>query len=159
MALAVLTAMVLSVAQVVQHTARAEQVARRLTLATELAADKLDQIRSLTWSVDASGAAVSDLQTDLTRNPERATGGTGLQPSPAGVLDRDVAGYAEFLDATGRSLGGAAVAPTGSAFVRRWSIVPLAAAPSTALVLQVRVLSQTGGGDVVMTALKTRVAR
>lgn len=158
-ALGLLTVIVLSLAQVERYTARAASAARYLTLATELAADKVDQLRSLTWSVDAAGAAVSDLQTDLTSNPERPAGGTGLQPSPGGALDRDVAGYAEYLDAAGRSLGGAPAAPAGSAFVRRWSIAPLAASPSMALVLQVRVRALNSDGDVVTTALRTRVAR
>ena len=66
----------------------------------------------------------------------------GLRPSPSDALDRNTAGYCDFLDAQGRPLGGGGVTPpVAASFVRRWSVIPLAASPANALLLQVRLLS------------------
>jgi hypothetical protein len=108
---------------------------------------------------------VTDLQGDVTIVPERPTGGVGLQPSPSDALDRNVAGYCDFLGPHGGWLGAGAAPPAGTAFVRRWSIRPLAAAPAQALVIQVRVLDAeaaarggTGPADVTATTVRARWA-
>ncbi|MQA29642.1 MAG: prepilin-type N-terminal cleavage/methylation domain-containing protein [Luteitalea sp.] len=63
----------------------------------------------------------------------RSSKGTTLAPSPAEALEADVNGYSDFFDA-GRA----------ASFVRRWSIDPLPAEPSSLLVLQVVVLGRAG---------------
>ena len=113
-ALAMLTVVVLSVVQVTVYTARAVSVARGLTMGSVLAGDKLEQLRGLAWTYDASGTPIGDVQTDVTVDPERPTGGTGLRRSPSDALSRNVAGYCDFLDAHGRSLGGGTQPPRGS---------------------------------------------
>jgi prepilin-type N-terminal cleavage/methylation domain-containing protein len=140
-ALAILAAAVWSIAQVTVYTARSSELSRRLTLGTELAAEKLNQLRSLAWSIDQSGLPITDEQTDVTVYPERPAGGMGLRPSPSDALDRNTAGYCDFLDAQGRPLGGGVTPPVAASFVRRWSVIPLAASPANALLLQVRLLS------------------
>ena len=163
-ALAVLAVVVLSVAQVTIYTARAVAVARQLTVASLLAAAKLEQLRSLAWAYDVSGSVIADTQTDVTVDPEQSTGGTGLRLSPSDALFRNVAGYCDFLDAGGRSLGGGTEPPRGTAFVRRWTIAPLGASPDS-LVIQVRALDReaadrgaTSASEATLTSLRTRVA-
>jgi prepilin-type N-terminal cleavage/methylation domain-containing protein len=47
---------------------------------------------------------------------------TELTPSPADALVRDVEGYSDFVEGSGRSLGSGPAPPAGSAFLRRWSM-------------------------------------
>jgi prepilin-type N-terminal cleavage/methylation domain-containing protein len=162
-ALAILAVAVWSIAHVSVYTARSSEVARRLTLGAELAADKLNQLRSLAWSIDDSGLPTADLETDLTVYPERPSGGTGLRSSPPDALDRNTPGYCDFLDAHGRSLGGGVAPPGGASFVRRWSVTRLAVSPTNALLLQVRLLSpdasRRGVPEAVTVTLTTVRAR
>src|SRR5262249_3467544 len=134
-----------------------------LTLGALFAAEKLEQLRSLSWAYDASGLAISDTQTDVTVEPEQSSGGTGLRPSPSDALVRNVAGYCDFLDLRGRSLGGRDQPPRGTAFVRRWTIAPLGEWPD-GLVIQARTIDRatadrggTSASDVTLTTLRTRV--
>jgi prepilin-type N-terminal cleavage/methylation domain-containing protein len=111
--------------------------ARVQTSAVILAGQKIEQLRALTWTIDASGAAVSDGTSDLSRDPA-ATGGAGLGTSPADSLDANVAGYVDFLNASGEWVGTGASAPPLARYIRRWRVKPLAG-DSDALVLQVLV--------------------
>lgn len=163
-ALAILTTSVLGLMQVFTGTARATALARRMTVSSSLAAQKLDQLRGLAWAYDAAGVPVSDTQTDTTVAPEIASGGRGLAASPAAALQANTDGYCDFLDAQGRSLGGGTTPPPDTAYVRRWSIVPLADDPTDSFVLQVRLLSRdaaTAGADdpgsATLTTIRTRV--
>ena len=93
------------------------------SMATMLAAAKLEQLRGLTFGVEDAGAAgllrVTDTVTDLTR-PGLSAGGAGLSPSPPGTLLRDVDGFVDYADAAGR-WGGSALAPgSAAAYARRW---------------------------------------
>ena len=69
----------------------------------------------------------------------------GLTPSPSGTLDFNVDGYCEFVDSTGRALGGGPAVPAGSAYVRRWSIDPVPGSPSQTSIVQVLVLDLRRG--------------
>jgi prepilin-type N-terminal cleavage/methylation domain-containing protein len=64
----------------------------------------------------------------------------GLAPSPAGTLASDIAGYCDFVDRAGRSLGAGPAPPVDSAYARRWSIEPLPASPAHTSILQVLVI-------------------
>ncbi|MGE3508506.1 MAG: prepilin-type N-terminal cleavage/methylation domain-containing protein [Vicinamibacterales bacterium] len=163
-ALALLAGGALGLLQLFSYSGRATVQARRITTASALAAQKLDQLRSLTWGYDASGLPVGDGQTDTAARPERASGGQGLSLSPANTLDANTSGYCDFLDATGQLLGGGTTAPPEAAYVRRWAVRPLTADPADSLVIQVKLLSpgaaDRAGGDpaaVTLTALRTRV--
>jgi prepilin-type N-terminal cleavage/methylation domain-containing protein len=116
----ILTVAVTSLAQVIAVATRANATARMSALAALLAAQKLEQLRTLMWSFDAAGASTGEIVA-------------------GGALDRDVYGYVDRLDAGGRTVLDASTA----AFVRRWSIAPLPAHPDT-LVLQVLVSSAAG---------------
>jgi prepilin-type N-terminal cleavage/methylation domain-containing protein len=64
---------------------------------------------------------------------------TELIPSPEAALLESTDGYVDYLDTSGRSLGGGASLPDGTEYIRRWSIDPLPDDPDRALVLQVLV--------------------
>jgi prepilin-type N-terminal cleavage/methylation domain-containing protein len=133
-------------AQVSAIATRANTTARTTSITTLLAVQKMEQLRALTWGFDASGNPSSDTTTDIAIVPPRPNEGVGLSPSPGGTLEQNTPGYCDFVDATGRSLGGDGAAAAGAIFARRWSIEPLPAVPDT-LVLQV-----------VVTRLRTSVA-
>jgi prepilin-type N-terminal cleavage/methylation domain-containing protein len=123
---AILTTGILSVAQLSLFAIRANRLARSATFATMLASEKMEQLRAMTWSFDAAETP--------------GTAPTALAVSPSGTLTENVAGYCDFLDANGRSLGGGSTPPAAAAFVRRWSIDPLPLASSDGLVIQVAVV-------------------
>jgi type II secretory pathway pseudopilin PulG len=172
-AMGLLTAMAIGLAQVFAMSARATMTARTLTSTTAMAGQKMEQLRALTWSfaVDGSNLPVSDRTSNLSVTPAAATG-RGLAPSPANALTENVPGFCDFLDASGSWVGTGTVAPSAAVYVRRWAIVPLPADPANTLVLQVlatpvvddRMRATTTGrvrrmpGDALLTSVKTRKA-
>ena len=165
----VATALV-SVAQVLLAAISANQLARRSTLATALASQRIEQLTSLAWFVDAAGTPVTDTTSDLSVSPESPSGGSGLQPSPATALTADAAGFVDYVDAGGNWIGTGAAAPRGTAFVRRWSVTPLPGHPDQSLLLQVLVMRPAAAavpatpglalrpGDVLIATLRSRKA-
>lgn len=169
-----LTIVSLGVAQLFAVSARANFTAKGQTSTTSLAEQKLEQLRGLTWGYDTDGQGlpVSDTTTNLAVDPQTATG-TGLNPSPAGTLDANTAGYVEYLDANGAYVGTGTIVPGRAAYIRRWSIQPLATNPNNTLILQVLVTPavnearRSGGdgprrriaGDSLLTTVKTRKAQ
>ena len=95
----------LSVAQLFTVATSANFASKSQTSTALLAVQKMEQLKALTWGFDQSssnlGLPVSDTATDLSQ-PAPAGGGQGLNPSPAGTLDANVAG----------AWGGRAVATT-----------------------------------------------
>ena len=81
--------------------------ARRVSLASILAAQKIEELRT----ADLAAAQAS-----------------------AAALTTNVAGACDFLDQYGRSLGTGTTPVPGSLFVRRWSVEAFAADPDTFLV-------------------------
>lgn len=168
-----LTAVSLGVAQMFGISTRANKVARGQTSTTALAAQKMEQLRSLTWGFDLDGLGLplSDTTSNISVYPPTQSG-TGLNPSPSDSLDKNTAGYVDFLDANGTWVGTGSTAPTTATFIRRWSIQPLPTNPNNTLVLQVlvtpvsnehaRVGSQYSrtrmAGDALLTSVKTRKA-
>jgi prepilin-type N-terminal cleavage/methylation domain-containing protein len=134
--------------------------ARRDSLSTSAAAQKMDELLALAWS-----DAVTDLATDLAHDPPTG-GGPGLGPSPSGALDDDTGGWVDYLDGQGTVVADGARA----VLVRRWSVTPASFDPSRALVLRVfvtsarvpRATSQAGrartSGDVLLTTVRVRKA-
>ncbi len=165
-AMSLLVVAVTALARLSAVAIRLHAGARDATEASALALQKMEQLRSLAWGFDRAGLRVSDTTTDLTVTPERATGGRGLQPSPAGSLAANTAGYCEFLDAFGRSLGGGVTMPAGAVYVRRWAIAPLASNPSDTLVLHVVVTradapapkGDAAPGQAALVSVRTRKA-
>lgn len=88
--------------------------------ATSLAMARLQVLRAIPWDYDVSGAA-----------PEVPA----LAYAPSDALDRNVPGYWEVTDESGRVVGtpGSAAA----AFVIRWALWPVAAGTSDARAIEV----------------------
>jgi hypothetical protein len=94
---------------------------------------------------------LSDTTTDISVTPEKPTGGRGLSPSSTGkagaaTLAVNTDGYCDFLDGSGRWLGGGTTLPAGTVFIRRWSVDPLPTNPNNTIVLQVLVTRNRAGG-------------
>jgi type II secretory pathway pseudopilin PulG len=164
----------LGVAQLFAVSTKATQVARGQTSTAALAAQKLEQIRSLTWGFDSNGLGlpVTDTTTDLSVYPLRNTG-RGLNPSPAKSLEENTVGYVDYLDVNGAWVGTGLTPPDNAMFVRRWAIIPLPTNPNNTIVIQVLVsplavensrrTTQDGfrrrmPGDALLTSVKTRKA-
>ena len=149
LAIAALTAAHLFVVSV-----RAVGLARSETMAVVLAAQKMEQLRSLTWRFDGTGSlqSLSDHSTDLTREPSPG-GGPGLGPSPAGSLWTNTTGYVDYVDRHGRWVGTGSTPPSSAAFVRRWNVMPLPASPGDSLILRVLVTTVARDALFPITAL------
>jgi hypothetical protein len=138
-----LIAVAVGVSQIVAVTVRASYAARVRTIATLLAAQKMEQLRSLAWRHAWSGmpavrVRLSDLSTDLSNNPPTGDG-PGLRRSPPGTLDSNVPFYVDYLDAAGAWAGRGPSPPAGAVYVRRWAVHPLPSEPDDILVLEVLV--------------------
>lgn len=169
-----LTVVSLSVGQLFAVATTANLNARGQTSTAILAAQKMEQLRGLTWGFDVAtglGLPLSDTATDLSTDPASATGGRGLNPSPAGTLDSNTPGYVDYLDARGNWVGTGAAPPPGTIYIRRWAVEPLPTNPNNTLVLQVlvttlrREIRHTGSGprqrlmdDTRLVSVKTRKA-
>ena len=129
---------------------RASHSARVRTMASMLAAEKIEQLRSLAWShVTTSGPAISisasDFTTDVSINPATDSG-PGLLPSPPGTLEANVASYVDYVDGAGRWVGGGGSPPPSAVYIRRWAVRPLAGDPENILVFQVIVTTRVPAG-------------
>jgi prepilin-type N-terminal cleavage/methylation domain-containing protein len=148
-ATSLLTVAVSSLAHLFVISARANTSARATTYASVLAQQKMEQLRGLSWGFDPLGLPLTDTTTDVSIVPETAADGRGLSPSSAGdgvagTLGLNTDGYCDFLDDSGRWLAGGTTAPSGTVFVRRWSVQPLATNPNNTIVLQVLVTRNRG---------------
>jgi type II secretory pathway pseudopilin PulG len=122
-------------------TIQAGQRARVRTMATIVAARKMEQLRSLGWThISTTAPAISmsssDVTTDLSNDPA-TDDGSGLLRSPAGTLTSNVDGYVDYLDATGRWVGRGASVPARAVYIRRWAVQPHASDPDNLLVFDV----------------------
>jgi type II secretory pathway pseudopilin PulG len=167
MASAVLVTGLVAVAQLFAVSTNANRVARRTSMATILAQQKIEQLRGLTWGFDAFGLPISDFQTNLTVWPPSQAGGSGLSPSPAGSLDTNAVGCVDYLGPYGNWIGTGSTPPDGTVYVRRWNVAALPTNPNNTLVFQVRVSRIQGqpsasgaapGDDVRIVSVKTRKA-
>ena len=94
----ILTVAVVALAQLTVIAARANLQAGRTSFATVIAQEKIEEI----------------LPEDLAPNL-----------SPAGALTTSVGGWFDFVDRHGRSVGTGARPPSGSGYLRRWSVEPV----------------------------------
>ncbi len=140
-AMGILTAVALGIAQLFAATSRTNLIARGQTSATALAEQKMEQLRSLTWGFDANGQGLplTDTTTNVAVSPPTATG-TGLNPSPADALERNRPGFVDFVDENGAWVGTGNVMPARTRYIRRWSIEPLPTNPNNTIVIQVLVM-------------------
>jgi prepilin-type N-terminal cleavage/methylation domain-containing protein len=173
-ALLLISVVALGTAELFAVSIRATHAARNQTTTTVLASQKLEQLRSLTWGFDESGTGlpVSDLTTNLGQEPP-TNNGAGLNPSPPGTLNQNIAGYVDYLDGRGQWVGTGVTPPATAVFIRRWSVEPLPTNPNNTLVLQVLVTTVTResevsgvpgprrrmADDALIVSVKTRKAR
>lgn len=136
-----------SVAELFAIATRANFTSKTTTAVSVIAAQKMEQLRSLTWGFDRLGLPISDFVTDTAVDPPAKTGGTGLSVSLGNTLAENVAGYVDYLNSNGQSLGGGATPPEGTLYVRRWSVEALPTNPNSTLVLQVYVFRAGGRGE------------
>jgi prepilin-type N-terminal cleavage/methylation domain-containing protein len=139
-ALLLVAIMSAGVAELFTLSIRSTASARNQTTTSIAAAQKLEQLRALTWGFDEAGTGlpVSDSSTDLSVQP--ATNyGKGLNPSPDGTLETSTPGYVDYLDSAGQWVGTGATPPASAVYIRRWSIRPLPTNPNNTLILQVLV--------------------
>lgn len=130
-ATALLTMSLAALAELFAVSVKNNAVARNGTFTAVLAAQKMEQLRSLAWGFDVLGLPISDI---------------GLAPSPTNTLQANADGYVDYLDPNGNMLGGGTVIPGNTAYIRRWYIEPLAANPNNTLVLQVLVTRRRDRG-------------
>ncbi len=108
---------------------RQGHAARHATSSLSLAQSKLEELRAVAWSYDASGTRISS---------------PALTLSPLGSLVEDYTGFTDAIDAFGEP----ASSPELAEYRRRWGITRLIPTDEDTLVLQVCVvpLDQTGAG-------------
>ena len=107
-----------AVAQMTTFAARTNLQAGRSSLATIIAQQKLEELLGDAGSV--------------------------LQPSPAGALTASLDGWFDFVDPRGRSIAAGVSPPSGSDYLRRWSVAPLSG--TDALIVQVVVTDVRNAG-------------
>jgi Tfp pilus assembly protein PilV len=152
-----LTVVSLGVAQMFALSTEKNLAAKHQVSTTTMATQKMEQLRGLTFSYDASGLGlpVTDTTTNLTLCTPDATG-AGLNPSPAGVLETNTRGFVDFLDGRGNcaNASGGTTPPSGAVYTRRWAIQPLPTNPNNTLVLTV--LVTTTAKEAIREASSTR---
>jgi prepilin-type N-terminal cleavage/methylation domain-containing protein len=145
----ILAAALVSLAQLFAISTASNHAARNSGTAMIYAEQKIEQLRALSYTLDASGLPITDSTTDTSVYPPAVTGGTGLSPSTDNTLQSNTDGYVDYLDTLGRSLGGGETIPDNTAFIRRWSIEPLPTNPNNVIIMQVLVTRSRdrGTGD------------
>ena len=137
-----------ALAQLFVLSVRANKGSRATSFSAVLAQQKMEQLRGLSYGFDSLGLPLSDTTTDTRVVPEKATGGTGLAPSPSNVLIANVAGYCDFLDKYGNPMvsNDWVTAPPSTAYIRRWAIQPMPTNPNNTIVIQVLVTTRPNRG-------------
>lgn len=167
-ALSLLAGALVAIAALFGMATRSNRAARDSSMGTILAAQKMEQLRSLAWAYGENGSDETDVETDLSVAPE-GPGGSGLSPSPAASLLSNTMGFVDYLDDDGKWVGTGVAAPMGAVYVRRWSIEALVDSPLDTLVVRVLVVplsaarSAPPGGvpteAVCLTSVRSRRAR
>jgi len=159
-AILLLATALVSTAQLLVVATRSNMSAQRLTFATTLGQEKMEQLRGLAWGFDDLGLPINDFTTNLAVDPPQ-TGGVGLQPSPGDSLSSNLPGYVDYVDRFGNTLGGGANPLPNTTYVRRWSVEPLPTNPNNTLILQVLVFNvgdrDNVGGGAVLDAMRDEV--
>lgn len=154
-ALALLAGGLVTLAGLFGVASRSARAGRASTHCAILAVQKVEQLRALAWGVTDGGDAAVDSTTDVSTVPE-TSGGTGLSASPAGTLSANVPGFVDFLDAGGAWVGSGASVPQDAAYIRRWSIAPLADSPLDTVVIRVVVMAVVPPGAASLSTVRSR---
>jgi hypothetical protein len=145
-AISIMAGALVTLGQMLGVSVTNNRTARRLTYATVLAEQKVEQLRGLSWGFDSLGLSVTDTSTDTAAPVETPTGGTGLSASPAGTLTRSTDGWVDYVDRFGNVLGGGPSPLPKTAYIRRWAIEPLATNPYNTIVIHVLVTTRLDHG-------------
>jgi type II secretory pathway pseudopilin PulG len=138
-AVGIMTAALLTLAQLFAMAVAANTSAKNTTFATILAEQKLEQLRALAWGFDREGLPITDTSTDTSVDPETPNGGTGLSPSPNTALQQNTNGWVDWVDRDGKIVGNGQNPPAGAMYLRRWSVEPLPTNPNNTIIIQVLV--------------------
>ena len=133
---AILSTAVISALLVLGTCTNAVAASRRRTVATIGAVQKIEELRSLTWAIDAAGVRTSDLTSNPAVDP-LSSGGVGFSARTDGTLYTSTGGYVDYLDASGTWVGDGTSIPAAAVFVRRWAVIAAAADPADTLVIVV----------------------
>ena len=106
---------------------------------TELCQDKMEQLLALSFT---------DASSDTTQFPTAAAGGTGLAAGGGTSTSAPVAGYVDYLDATGNL-----TTANRAAFTRVWQIVDTSATLKTITVVTTAVATPGSTGSPPSTTL------
>ncbi len=157
----ILATALVSLAQLFAISTATNLAARNSGTAMIYAEQKVEQLRGLSYTLDAAGLPVTDSTTDTSVYPPAATGGTGLSPSTDNTIQSNTDGYVDYLDHIGRSLGGGETIPDNTAYIRRWSVEPLPTNPNNVIIIQVLVTRSRdrGTGDLGSVARGSDEAR
>ena len=117
----VLVTIVTGLLQLIAMSVTSVRAAADDTSALLLAIQKMEQLRGLAWTYDTSRQRLSDFTTNASASAA-GSGGRGLTKSPPDSLTRNVPGYVDFIDSSGRWISSGSTPPSGAAFVRRWAI-------------------------------------
>jgi Tfp pilus assembly protein PilV len=143
-AMAIVVTGVAAVAQLFVLAAHGMAGARAITVASVLAAQKLEELRSVAYTLAPDGSAVTD---------------PALVPSPPGSLAENTPGFVEHLDAAGRVVGADAAPPSQSVYVRRWSVEPLPASMDPLLIRVVVLRTGRRALDASLASVRARSVR
>lgn len=101
----------------------------------EYAQDKMEQLLSLSFNDTQTDTSVASFVANS------SAGSPGLAAGGSVTYGSGVAGYVDYLDASGNPLGGGANAPSGWYYVRMWRITDVS---STLKQIEVRVWARMG---------------
>src|SRR4051794_20924278 len=108
-----------ALAQLFAISVKNNAVAKNGTFTQILAAQKMEQLRGLTWGFDPLGLPVSDVATDTTVSPEAATGGKGPAPPPPNTLEAGTGRDVDYLHPHGTTPRGGGAGPDNTAYIPR----------------------------------------
>jgi type II secretory pathway pseudopilin PulG len=163
----IMTGALMTLGQMLTLSVANNRDARRLTYATVLAEQKMEQLRGLSWGFDNLGHPIEDTSTNTAAPVETPTGGTGLSRSPDATLFSNTDGWVDYVDRFGNVLGGGSSPRPKTAYTRRWAIEPLETSPDNSIVIHVLVTARLDSGagsvtrrpdDVRLVSVKTRKA-
>jgi len=138
----IMTTGVATMAQLFSLSIASNAAARRSTIATVLAEQKIEQLRV-----------------------EAAVAGSAFPASPPSSLDQSTDGFVDHLGVDGRVVSTSTQPPAQAIYTRRWSVEPITADPDAPVVIQVIVAQRAGlrrasrtRGDFRVATLATRSA-
>ncbi len=143
----ILAGALVTLAQLFATSVATNRAAQASTYTAILAAQKMEQLRALSWGFDNTGVPVTDVSTDASAVVDGASGGTGLLPSPADAMTKNVPGWVDYADQFGNALGTGPMPPPSTVYIRRWAIEPLPNDAANTLIFHVLVTTALNRGN------------